>query len=700
MAYLSVLAKLDAERKRTFGAVATVTRLELAQFEKVEAVLAWLDAHEPKVVVFDAGVVHAEKLCRKVRSKRNLASVPIIAIVAEPTDALVERLYAQGADDVIPSALGASLLARLKALPDREQLSATTHGMAVVADKDHARCDVIGRVLMNAGYDVKFALDDVALRYYTQQNKPRLVVLSAELGDTRKFVDEAQKKQLEAAWVVMVSRRDVVKQAEALQGIERLTVVVNTTAPENVLFTSNELLRQGGPPSRAEERVLYGTMVAYKPAGGETEDVGFTYNISERGLYVRTLAPPEEAEVWLELRPPRGKRRVRLEGKVAWRRPYDPASGAPVPPGFGVWIQDGLGPSLALWKEHVEAFVRTTRRGPGAVARLLDQTLTDARASSPELDRPSESHIAAIPVSLPSVAMKLAAVEAPPVPREAPPVPREAPPVPHAPPAPPPEPLTLEEPPPSLGLETRRAPSVPEMPRVELPAVPRVPAELPAQEPRERAVPPLVAGPTAAAEAALPALPPPAQRRRTSPVIWVGLVVLLVAAAATAAVALQLGPFAQPRPTGFTTPASRPVATAPATLAAPPPNPSSAPSAVVAPSASSLPLAAPSASLAPSASSLPSASAAPSSLPPVDSAGAGNGAELNWDEGYLAVRSAASVDVYATGFKLGPTNRRNKSKCGLRFVRLGEKDPPRWLSKGRTVDVKCQAVTEIEIAPE
>ena len=106
MRYLAVLAKLDPERKRTFGAVATVSRLSLVHFEKVEAVLAWLEAHEPRVVVFDAGVVHADKLCRKVRSKKNLAGVPIIAIAEEPTDALVERLYGQGADDVVPSALG------------------------------------------------------------------------------------------------------------------------------------------------------------------------------------------------------------------------------------------------------------------------------------------------------------------------------------------------------------------------------------------------------------------------------------------------------------------------------------------------------------------------------------------------------------------------------------------------------------------
>ena len=697
MGYLSVLAKLDAEQKRAFGAIATVTRLDLAAFEKVDMVLTWLDAHEPKVVVFDAGLVHAEKICRKVRSKKNLSSVPIIALVAEPTDALVERLYAQGADDVIPSALGVHLIERVKALPDKSQLTDASHGMAVVADKDHSRCDVIGRVLMNAGYDVKFALDDVALRYYTQQNEPRLVVLSAELGDARKFVEEGRKRNADTAWVVMSSRRDVVKHAETLSGIEHLSVVVNTTAPENVLFTSNELLRQGGPPSREDERVLYGTMVAYKPAGGEHEDVGFSYNISQKGLYVRTLSPPAENEVWLELRPPRGKRRVRLEGRVAWRRKYDPGSRAPVPPGFGVALTDGLGPSLELWNERVGTFVRSTRRGPAAVARLLDEALGDVRASQP--DQESDSHIAAISVSSPSVSIDVA--HGPAVAKQSAPVRSE-----QSKPEPPP---TLESiadlddavVPSGRELETRRAPSLTDMQQVEVPAAPK-PAALEPLTPAFAAAenPTLLAADRAPAS---PAAAAAAGGRRFSPVLGVALVLLLLGVAGAALFALGIGPFARAGAGVHTAsnptllpprapPPTRPSAES-AAVSAPPPV-SAAPSAA----ASAAPPAAPDAdaAVAMDASSQTGAAA----LPAVDTAGGGDGSELAWDEGYLVVRSSAAVDVYATGFKVGPTNRQNKARCGLRFVRLGENEPPSWRSKGKTVDVKCKAITQLEIAPE
>jgi hypothetical protein len=254
----------------------------------------------------------------------------------------------------------------------------------------------------------------------------------------------------------------------------------------------------------------------------------------------------------------------------------------------------------------------------------------------------------------------------------------------------------VDEPPPSLGreLETQRAPSRSDLPRVELPSQPKavgveVVAEAPAQVAAAVAAPP-----APAVEAPAPA--PAGAPRRRSPLLWIGSVVLVLAAAATAAFVLELGPFARPKPS-----TNAPVLAPPARATVAPPSPTvTAPVAVAS--------APPSASVAPSGSAQPaveppasgSAAVPASALPPVDSAGAGDGSELNWDEGYLVVRSAAAVEVYASGFKVGATNRKNKSKCGLRFVRLGEKEPPRWRSKGRTVDVKCKAVTELEIAPD
>ena len=71
--------------------------------------------------------------------------------------------------------------------------------------------------------------------------------------------------------------------------------------------------------------------------------------MSAGGLYIRTLVPPQENAVWVELRPPNASRWVHLEARVVWRRPYGPLGGATVPPGFGVQLTDATSRSMEGW---------------------------------------------------------------------------------------------------------------------------------------------------------------------------------------------------------------------------------------------------------------------------------------------------------------------------------------------------------------
>jgi Tfp pilus assembly protein PilZ len=122
-----------------------------------------------------------------------------------------------------------------------------------------------------------------------------------------------------------------------------------------VLFLANELAAGSLANKRAAVRALHGTAVRFRPDGFEESEIGFTYNISTGGLYVRTLAPPSEDIVWLELLPPRSTRRVQLVGQVVWRRPFGPHKKATVPPGFGCRIIDAPRSSLDRWHEAVSS---------------------------------------------------------------------------------------------------------------------------------------------------------------------------------------------------------------------------------------------------------------------------------------------------------------------------------------------------------
>nr|HMR09575.1 hypothetical protein [Polyangiaceae bacterium] len=283
-AHLLFLGKLDADRRRSLTAIAQASKLELANVETTPAALSWLEQNEPALVAFDTRVARADKVCEKVRSKPALTGVPLIALASDISDVFVEKLYSMGADDVIPADQSVALLSRLKRLPLGVPTESTNaRGRAVVCDRDKARGAVFGRVLSNAGYDVKLALDDVALRFFAQQKDVRLIVASAELGVERELIEHARKSGSEAVWIVTAQRKDIADVRGVLDGLDRVSVMGAYLPPESVLFSSNEMLSGTDKVARQSPRLLYGTCVWFRGAGADDDELGLSYNISAGG---------------------------------------------------------------------------------------------------------------------------------------------------------------------------------------------------------------------------------------------------------------------------------------------------------------------------------------------------------------------------------------------------------------------------------
>jgi hypothetical protein len=216
---------------------------------------------------------------------------------------------------------------------------------------------MVGRVLRNAGYAVTFAVTPEDAARFAQAPGLSLAVWNVELSaEYRSAIDAARSSGSAANFIVCVAPRDLKAVRGELDGINGVSAIDAFAPPENVLFASNEL-RGGATNNRKSPRILYGTTVAFRGAGREKDDQGFSYNVSESGLYVRTLAPPEDNETWLELSPPRSERRVRLVGKVAWRRRFGHSDNATVPPGFGVSIVDGAKADLEAWRAGYASIV-------------------------------------------------------------------------------------------------------------------------------------------------------------------------------------------------------------------------------------------------------------------------------------------------------------------------------------------------------
>ena len=86
---------------------------------------------------------------------------------------------------------------------------------------------------------------------------------------------------------------------------------------------------------RASPRMLFGTRIVLHVEGG-APIAAFSYNVSEGGIFARTLVPlANGTRVVVELQPPRTGERVHLPGAVVWRRQIQ-AQNATAPIGVGI----------------------------------------------------------------------------------------------------------------------------------------------------------------------------------------------------------------------------------------------------------------------------------------------------------------------------------------------------------------------------
>jgi len=308
--------------------------------------------------LIDGDMPGGEAFAVELRAQSEHATLPVLTWNLNVNDLSFAEAFSWGADDVVSRRDPHALVSRLRQLPKvASPVAASNRGVALVADPDRNRRIVIGRVLRNAGYSVTFAVSGLDIERFVQTSAVELVVTNSTLhASTLDIVERVRSLGSNALCIVNCAPRDLKRARKDLAAIERATPTDGFAPAENVLFVSNELGRGFGTDKRTSPRLLYGTTVALRGAGRDSDDWGYSYNISESGLYVRTLSPPDDEFVWLELSPPRSERRVRLVGKVAWRRGLGKGEYATVPPGFGVQIVDGAKMDRDHWCDRYRAF--------------------------------------------------------------------------------------------------------------------------------------------------------------------------------------------------------------------------------------------------------------------------------------------------------------------------------------------------------
>jgi DNA-binding response OmpR family regulator len=351
---LLALGRFRREERAALAVAAEQAAFQLHAVDSSDEASDWLSSHDAHAALLESD--HSENLAVEARSSARHVRLPMMALSRNVSDLAFNDAFSWGADDVLPFGEIRPLLTRLRSLPrEAAEPPKTGRGNALVAEADRTRRTVVARVLRNAGYSLTFAVTAEDAGKFAQHPELSLAVVNAELmPDLRPVVERARAAGSAANFILCCAPRDLRNVRDGLDGLSGVAAVDGFAAPENVLFASNEL-RAGGPNNRKSARLLYGTTVAFRGAGRERDDLGFTYNVSAGGLYVRTLAPPDDDETWIELRPPRSDRLVRLVVKIAWRRRFNHNENATVPPGFGAQILDGARADVEAWSGGYEA---------------------------------------------------------------------------------------------------------------------------------------------------------------------------------------------------------------------------------------------------------------------------------------------------------------------------------------------------------
>jgi DNA-binding response OmpR family regulator len=334
-------------------AVSEGTGLELNVVGSSFEALEWMTQHEPHSLLLKSGGKEVEQTCFEVRAQLRHALVPIVALASKVDELAFAEVFSWGGDDVVCLGEWDKLITRLRRLPKAawERKPDSQQRVALIAATERSRRIVLARVLGNAGYAIQFAvtLEDAAL--LAEKSPPRVVVIDADLDGAMSLVREQAPAHPQTLWIITAPPRRIRECKSKLEDLPNAALIDGYAPPENVVFLANELGGGRGVDKRASRRLLYGTLVRFRSAGRDSDDLGLSYNISSGGIYVRSLAPPIEDCVWLELTPPRTERRVRLEGMVAWRRGYGPSDTATVPPGFGVKITDASRADIKAWED-------------------------------------------------------------------------------------------------------------------------------------------------------------------------------------------------------------------------------------------------------------------------------------------------------------------------------------------------------------
>ena len=322
---------------------------------------------QPLAVVIGPTVEDRSSYVTSIRERKDLAGVPILATIVEQSDELLEEAIKDGVDDILVDGAQQHFAAFLAGLgnTDSWQGVRAPQGLAMLAETDRTKRIRLAAVLRKNGYDVTYSSDPKELALSVYLDNPRVVVASMDMA----------RKTMECVWQGNISLRTT-----GIPGVPWMVIADDSMGPairpvpnviskcsfvkssddyEQLTFVLNELLAPPQKESRRTKRVLYGTPIHFSPENSDLQLKGYSYNVNDGGMFIRTLLPlPKGTPVKMRFRTPISGQEVEVVGQVAWAREFSDQNGTQSPPGMGIQFTHWKEDHQAIYEASYEALLK------------------------------------------------------------------------------------------------------------------------------------------------------------------------------------------------------------------------------------------------------------------------------------------------------------------------------------------------------
>lgn len=322
---------------------ANCSPLKARSAEEAEALLdmspcmAFLDVNLPGK--------QGDRFCQQLRASDQWWDLPVVMITSAESGKTLHRCFAAGADDfAYKPLLKKQILSKLEAV--RKGLSSTQirkvvgKSLLVATEKSYFG-NVFNKLLENAGYTVHRARTiPETLALLATNSELNLAVIDLDLGAHElegALLDRAAAGVPLLPVVAVTSNKT---QATRPNWAEDTLFDVDTELERLVHYVNASLLgTASGRERRVKQRVPFKSIVNFRLYGDGSEEwqAGYGYDLSDTGIFVRTLTPLDARQpVELTFKLDESAEPLQARGIVSWTNLPGPRNVFSYPCGMGI----------------------------------------------------------------------------------------------------------------------------------------------------------------------------------------------------------------------------------------------------------------------------------------------------------------------------------------------------------------------------